>query len=338
MRNPNGYGTVYKLSGKRRNPYIARITIGWKQISSQTIKQQYRTLGYFKTKKEALLALAKYHTENTFDLNTISLSEIYHQWSLQHYQNIQAKTKKGYETAYQKLSPYYQMPFCELKTIHFQKVIQEQSLTRSTAAILKILLNQLYQYAMKNDIVQKNYAKFIEVPKAQTKKKQIFTDVEIQKLWDSLSTMDTPYLDSILILIYTGFRIGELLALTRFHVDLEHQLIVGGGKTQAGKERIVPIHSKIAPLIERRCQQSCEKLFPISYRSYINHFKKILEQLQIQDKTPHSTRHTFATLMLRAGADKKAIQQIIGHANYTTTANIYTHLDEQDLKNAINCI
>ena len=94
----------------------------------------------------------------------------------------------------------------------------------------------MYKYALENDIVNKKYSEFIILGKDDKKEKEIFTDVEIQKLFDNIEIRCA---SDILILIYTGFRIQELLNLSKFDVDFNKKIIAGGLKTQAGKNRIV---------------------------------------------------------------------------------------------------
>ncbi|MDR0406313.1 MAG: site-specific integrase [Clostridiales bacterium] len=223
-----------------------------------------------------------------------------------------------------------------------------QPLSRSTKTKVRILCGLLYKYAMQNDICNKNYACFIKLPKAEKTEKSIFTDLEIKRLESNVSI---PYADTILILIYTGLRISELLELSRFGVDLKAMTITGGLKTDAGKNRTVPIHPKILPYIKKYYDDGCDRLItksretgdknnkkivsgvPITAKYYRKSiFAPIMEQLGIVGKTPHATRHTCATLLARAGADTNAIKMILGHSDYAFTADTYTHTDVNFLK------
>lgn len=335
MRNPNGYGTVYKLSGNRRRPWIAKVPNGFGRTNSGKAKQLYKIVGYYETQQAALIALAEYNNGGVPVYADITLNDVYQMWSPSHYETISRKTKLGYEGAYKKLEPLYNVHFRDLKTLHYERLLKD--VPYSVAKMAKITLNLMYQYALKNDIIDKNYAKLITLSKPQSKTREIFSDSEIAKLWQNV---EREYVDTILILIYTGFRIGELLVLSKFNVDLSNGIITGGLKTEAGKNRTVPINHKILPLVKARYDNADEsgRLFSISYRQYYERFKMVLSQLGITGKTPHSTRHTFATLMARNGANIKALQEIIGHADYATTANIYTHLNDDDLKAAIEKI
>lgn len=151
-------------------------------------------------------------------------------------------------------------------------------------------------------------------------------------------------MDTILIMIFTGLRIGELLILKPDYIDLNNRTITGGIKTDAGKNRIIPINHKIMPFIENRLSQNNEYLVindlggKMKYDNYYREkFQPIMEQLNMKHK-PHDCRHTFATLMSNSDANKTAIKKIIGHSSYVTTEKIYTHKDIEELRNAIDLI
>lgn len=165
-----------------------------------------------------------------------------------------------------------------------------------------------------------------------------FSDIAIKKLIDAAETDE--WTNTILILNYTGMRIAELLKLTKFDVDFNSGFTTGGIKTDAVKDRLIPIHPNINKYIEYWMDKDDDTEYLISRngtRVLVNYYRKdlhypALEKLKLRKLTPHSTRHTFGTLMSRAGADTIAIQKIIGHADYSTTANIYTHKNLEELK------
>lgn len=141
-------------------------------------------------------------------------------------------------------------------------------------------------------------------------------------------------------------RISEMLELTRFNVNLEEGLITGGIKTDAGKNRVIPIHPKILKHIKRRydkngdtlicCDKTGKKISTKRYRDKM--YYPALKTLKIRKLTPHACRHTFGTLMAEAGVETTSIQKIIGHSDYSITANVYTHLEVEVLRKAINKI
>lgn len=337
MRNPNGFGSVYKLSGKRRRPWIARVTTGW----SLDNKQEYYTIGYFETRAKGIRALSEYHKNPIAERGDVTLGTIYEEWSKGKYDKVSDKTVEMYNSAWNHLKPLSKEKVRDIKTSHLQEIINNMKLSRSSCQKVKILAGQLLKYAMADDIINKNYAEFVSLPPSEGKEKEIFSDIEIKAIEDNT---DDPWVSTILILIYTGMRIGELLTLTKFNVDMKQGLIKGGLKTEAGRNRTIPIHHKIKPQISRWMTSESEylinregkKIRTDYYRKYL--YYPALERLGIRKLTIHTTRHTFATLMANAKVDTKSIQEIIGHSDYSTTANIYTHLDIESLRKAINSI
>lgn len=344
MRNPNGFGGTSKLSGKRRRPYVARITVGWELVDGKAV-QKYQTIGYFEKRKDAIDALADYRKNPIPMKADITLAELYDEWSAGKYEYISRSTVDSYKAGWKHLSKFGKVIFKELRTAQIQKVIDachKAGMSRSSLEKIKVVATMLYGYAMQNDIVNKNYAEFVRLPKAEKEEKQIFTDLEIAKLEKAEGS---PWVDTILILIYTGMRINELLSLTRFGVDLDKQTLTGGLKTDAGKDRVIPIHPKIFKHIKAWYDKNGDYLIcndkgkHISDKMYREKFYyPALKALEIRELNPHCCRHTFASLMRKAGADTKAIQKLIGHSKYSFTADTYTHTDIEELKNAIQKI
>ncbi len=188
---------------------------------------------------------------------------------------------------------------------------------------------------MENDIINKNYAEFIKVAKFEKKEKRIFSKAEINALWEN---SDDKRVQAILMMIYTGFRIGEITALTVDSINLDKGYIIGGEKTKAGKNRIVPIPPNIPELIDFLQQWVSNvrkgRLFPMSvgkFRDDIFYAGLTYCRINSDDLTPHCTRHTFASLSAASGMRPENLQKIIGHSDYSTTAEIYIHQDLETL-------
>lgn len=352
MKLPNGYGTVYKLSGNRRKPWIARVTTGFepainKKTGKEYLKQLCQTIGYYEKQKDALDALSKHRFDPLAPkANTKTLQQVYDEWSKSAFKELSHQTENNYKAGWNFLVRYAKIPFNNLRTKHFQDVIdecKESGKSKSTCEKIKIVANLLYKHAIPNDICKKNYAQYIKLGKFEKKEKEIFSDIELKKIEDSVDMIE--WADTIMILIYTGVRINEMLLLTKFSVDLKEWTIIGGLKTEAGKDRTIPIHKKIQPIIKKWYDKNGERLIcnekgkRIGYRKYSDDFyKPTLKAMGVRELTPHSCRHTCATLLAKAGVDTLAIQKIIGHASYSTTADNYTHTDIEYLRKAMNMI
>ena len=162
--------------------------------------------------------------------------------------------------------------------------------------------------------------------------KKPFTARQIGKLWRAVESVDG--VKDVLILIYTGMRVGEYLALTPRDVNLRQRYInIKKSKTLAGIRKI-PIHNKILPiLIERKSEGKicpCEK-----YDAFRRLFDRAMKTLRMHH-TPHECRHTLATLLDRSGANDTAVKMILGHARIGVTKGVYTHKTLADLRKAIN--
>lgn len=337
MRNSNGYGSVIKLGGKRRRPYAVRVTVGWNDEG----KQIYKYISYHEKKKDAQVALAEYN-KNPYDIDSakITFQEIYYQIVKKEFADLTHRTVRNYKTSYKYCKPLYNMAFKEIKLNHLQGVIDEVE-SVAMATLTKILIQKLYKYALENDITTTDYAQYIKLPKKQAvTKKTPFTREEINFIWDNFDTIRNA--DLILILLYTGMRIGELLEIKKENVYLEERYMIGGLKTEAGRDRIIPIHKRILPLIEKWMGKSNspylitnKQNLQLSYDSFRKHYLKAFLADTNFVHTIHDTRHTFISEMARLGINNLIIKRIVGHSDKDVTEH-YTHKNLDDLLEAID--
>jgi len=335
MKNPNGYGSISKLSGKRRRPFIVRITTGFDINGRQIMK----VLGYYHTQAEAIKALANYN-DNPYDinLNDITLKEMLDRFMENKKGKVEKSSLKSYRVWYNYLRPLYSKRMKDIRTFELQNFINSLShLSTGSLKLVKSFIRMLFKDAMEMDIINKDYSEYIKLPKyKKVIERKIFTEEEIALLWDNIKVLE--YADTILILIYTGMRINELLKLEKKNVNLENNTITGGSKTDAGKNRIIPIHPKILPLIIKRMENKTDYLIPnkkeTNYYEYNNfrqnEFVKIMEQLGMEH-TIHDTRHTFATMISDVSDNENAITGIIGHTNINMTKK-YTHTNIEKMR------
>ena len=350
MQNPNNYGSVYKLQGRRRKPWIARITVGWTTTinnrGEEVPKQIYQTIGYFATKQEGMDALALHRVQPVSPRANMTMGELYKEWTSMKYQYIGQSTINNYRAAWKHLSKYENVAAKEIRTAHLQSVIDQcfkAKMSRSTLEKIRIVAVLLFNYAIENDILNKNYAEYIKLPKAEKVKKERFTDVEIKRIEESIP--GNPWANTVLIMIYTGLRISEMLNLTVFNVDMANGVITGGIKTDAGKDRIIPIHPKILKYVKEWHDKKGDRLICddkgkfLSVKKYrTKMYYPALQAANVRQLTPHACRHTFGSLMAEAGVEPINTQKLMGHADYSTTANTYTHLEIEALKKAIERI
>ena len=264
-------------------------------------------------------------------------------WSKEHYKRVSEKRIKILISIYDNhLSFFNKFIFKDIKLIIIQDFFNNINLSTGFIKEIKAMLNMIYLFAVKNDIVEKNIIEFIELRKHKPKiQRRVFTDEEINILWNN---MEFEFVDTILIMIYTGLRINELLNLKVNDIDLENKkLFVTKSKTEAGI-RTIPINNQILKLITDRMKNNSEYLIThkkkkVLYNLFRVAFKNVLEKIGINDHTIHDCRHTTATLLSNAGANPVSIANILGHTDYAKmTAKVYTHKSETELKKAMDLI
>jgi integrase len=348
MKNPNGYGSIVKLGGKRRKPFAARVTRSW-EIDEKTgkVKQIYDYIGYFKSRPEAMIALAEYNKDPyDIDKKKITFGELFELWVSEKFPTIDKdsdrQNKNAYTMAYNHSHDLHHLKFIDVRKVHMQEAINECEKGYSTKSKMKVLYTQLYKFAMENDLVDKDYSQFVTVPENEKEtSRKPFSAKEIELLWKNL---DKDTVDTVLIMIYTGLRPGELVLIENENINLEERYMRGGIKTKAGKNRVIPLNKKILPLIEKRMDPNQKYLMvnskggKMSYPTFRkDRFAPLMKELKLKHKA-HDCRHTFATLMDNAGANKLSIKRIMGHASQDITDQVYTHKDIEELIKAIDLI
>lgn len=323
LKRANGTGSVYKLQGRRRRPWVA--------AKNRVI------IGYYETKTSAMEALERLTGRTLDERYNMTFADVFQAWKEEHFPSIGEKSHRAYLRSYDVFAPLHNKQFRSLRTADFQAVL-DPHLTKSHSAVskYKILLTQMSEWAVREEICTTNFAKFVRLNENTTKEKQVFTEAEIEAI--RASNRETAKI--ILMLIYTGMRIGELFSLRK--EDFHGTYVVGGSKTEAGRNRIIPIRAEGIPLFEYFSQVSDTLLLdgyvgqhtPDNFRR--RDYYPLLDDLGIPRKPPHVTRHTFTSWAVKSGVKPEILQKILGHQDYSTTANIYTHVDAETLVRAIN--
>lgn len=352
MRLPNGYGSVYKMSGARRNPWAVRITTGWEiDPETQKTKQKYKFVGYYATRKEALAALADYNqSPYDVDASKITLGEVYEKWSAEFYPQTSKRNSDGLK---------YSWTLCVKDGIdkekisnitldRLQRLFDSSDKNFPTLRKVKILLNAVYKYAVIHDYIpqDKNRISYIKIKAGNPNKidRNIFTRAEIEKIWEI--SPSNRYYTVVLILIYTGLRINELLSLKKEDVNLQsHTFKIVSSKTAAGV-RTVPIADKIYPFFCDWMDHSPADLLicnehgqKMTYDNFIRaFFRPLIKDAKMGEHHIHDTRHTCISMLAAAGVDERIIKKIVGHKGQGVTEAVYTHFDYMELLDAINKI
>lgn len=333
MRRGNGEGSVFKLSGKRRKPWATRITVGYEDDG----KQIYKYVGYYSTKTEAKNALREYLI-NPFNLDhkNAKLINIFKEWEKT--SDLAETTLRSYQSAFNQAKLLHNMNMRDIKAIHVEKTMEDMK--PHMRSVFKNAMGKVYAYAVRHEIVDRDIMSLISVKTShiETKEKTPFTIEEIEKL----RSFKHPLNDTALILLYTGMRISELLEIKRENVFLDERYMIGGTKTAAGKNRIIPIHDEIFDLVKKRYEDGHKYLITRNgkkenYGTYRIHYWNKMNSVLDAKHTPHDTRHTFTTFADRCGMNKVALKRILGHTLSDITDH-YTHKNLDELKAEINKI
>ncbi len=333
MKNPNGYGSVVKLSGNRRKPFWVRKTVGWNEKGHP----KYETIGYYATREEGMIVLAEYN-KNPWDIDgsKATFAEVHEMWLEKKYPKLGAANQKLLTTAHNWTKPLWDMKYKDIKSFHMQECIDKCDKSSSLKSAIKNLFGHLDKFALEIDLIQKAYSQLLQAVPTPESSKLPFTDDEVNLLWEH---KDDPWVDTVLIFLYTGFRISELIDLKCADVNLEERTMTGGTKTAAGKGRIIPIHSRIFPLIERRYNEGNEYLLSwknkkVAVENYRIYWKRVMDDLGM-NHTPHECRHTFRSRLDSANANKRCIDLMMGHKSKDVGERVYTHKTLEELKEAI---
>ena len=336
-RLPNGFGSIKRLSGKRRRPYICLPPT--KTYSDNGSPIYDCIIGYYETYDEAYLALSDYN-KNGFSDNSITFAQVYDKWFEDKYVKNQSRQYsesmiRSSKSAYENCKSIQNMPISRIKLENLQKILDNCRLKRASQEIIVNLMHSVFSYAIKYDYIEKDYSQFVQIRIANDDEKGVpFTDKDIAVLWQNKADKAVQI---ILILIYTGFRINELSTVK---LDVKNRCFIGGLKTKAGKDRKVPIHHAIWNF----CTAFNSSTFNASkFRN--RHFYPVMEKLGMdtaesgEKHTPHDCRHTFSYLCDKYGVDDTAKHLIMGHAlSGDVEKTVYTHRTFNDLQTEVEKI
>ncbi|WP_443658896.1 tyrosine-type recombinase/integrase [Dialister hominis] len=340
MRKPNGYGSIKKLSGNRRRPFVFVISVEGKQKSVQ----------YFTTQVEAEIFQADYnklHFHRSLPAHQITLAELYHRWLPAHTANTNPSqsTLDSYTNSFKHLVPLHYEPIQNLKYADYQKILdsmRKSGLSYSSCKKVRSLISLLEKYAVKIELINKCYAPLLSIGKNKAvRPHHPFSRQKINLLWVHC---DEPGVDTVLILLYTGMRVGEMLALQKTDVNIRQGYIrITKSKTASGI-RTIPIHHRIFPLIVRRMKSSGSSLIADSegkqydYSCYCIIWREVMHSINADGHTTHDCRHTVATLLDNAGANETAKRRILGHTGGDVTERVYTHKNIRQLRKCIELL
>ena len=230
----------------------------------------------------------------------------------------------------------------------------------SVNGIITVIQNSLKLAYMLGEVKEYSANK-IKRPKAKEKEVSCFTLSEQKRIECAVLSGKKPKLFGIVLCLYTGLRIGELLALEWSDIDFNKGTITVSktchdGRGENGKmcritdtpktassKRAIPIPKQLLPLLKEKKRNSLSKYViettkgePVRVNSYQRSFETLQKKLGIEKKGFHSLRHTFATRALECGMDVKTLSEILGHKNAPVTLNRYAHSLQEHKQEMMN--
>lgn len=355
-RLPNGFGRITELKNPAlRNRFRVTVTVG-KDGLGKPIGKLLKPNAYFKTYNDAYAALVEYN-KNPYDLdNIMTVNELYEKWSTSYFKTLKSQSSmRTVTSAWAYCSSVYSVNIRELNSRHIKYCMEHGEVvtnneTRSPSpnikARIKSMFNLMLDYAMEYELIDKNCARTFNVSeeikqevKTTVKDHISYTDEEIELLWNNVN--EVAYADVLLIQCYSGWRPQELGLIEVENVNINEWFYIGGMKTSAGTNRMVPIHSRIRPLVKKRYEEAIllnskyllnsEKTAKsgnstfLSYDKYRYQFNKLVKQLGLNPAhRTHDGRKFFITKAKEYNVDEYAIKYIVGHTISDLTEKVYT--------------
>jgi integrase len=366
-RLPNGFGQISEIKNRNlRKPFRAMISVG-KDSNGRPICKPLKPESYFSTYNDAYAALVEYN-KNPYDLEpSITMKELYEKWLVEYEKTV--KSIRPVQSAWSYCSAVYNMRVKDIRARHVKSCMDEglskirgvkKTPNASMKNQIKSLFNLMLDYALEYELVDRNYSRTFKLTEetikeiVTVKNEHIpFTDEEMDLLWQHVD--DKMLVDVILIQCYSGWRPQEVGLLELRNVDLENGTFSGGMKTDAGTDRVVPIHPKIRHLVERKYKEAQElgspyllnyvnpdarrKSIALTYARYQKGFCMIRDELNFNPAhRPHDGRKHFVTMAKKYGVDEYAIKYMVGHKISDITEKVYTQREFEWLKQEIEKI
>ena len=247
----------------------------------------------------------------------------------QYSESSKALTRAGFKNC----TSLHDKPFVSLRHSDLQQVIDSCPLKHASLETIVSLFHQMYAFADREGICDKDYSANVKINIADDDEHGVpFSEDELQVLWQH---QEDPVVEFLLIMCYSGYRIA---AYKTMEVNLAERYFQGGVKTKAGKNRIVPIHSTILPLVKRRLEKD-SGLLTVSSFTFRRYMSDKLDALNLPRHTPHDCRHTFAWLCEKYGVSENDRKRMLGHSFKSDITNaVYGHRTVEELRAEIEKI
>lgn len=353
-RLPNGFGQITELKGRNlRNRFRVMVTVG-KNEYGKPIQKLLKPQAYFETYNKAYEALVEYNRSPYSLDEKITVADLFAKWFEEYSRDISPSSKRTITAAWKYCETLHTIPVQALRAYHIKEVMGDVKSPHVKGRI-KSVFNLMLDYAVEHELVTNNVARTFNISKDVIKEQQIqmkehiaFTENEIGILWDNI---DMPFVNIILLSIYSGFRPQEICDLKTENISIGRKQMIGGIKTEAGIDRIVPIHPRIRGIVQDLYESAKDleaehlinvtdarncRMGKLTYDKYQYRFTNIIKELGLNENhRPHDGRKTFITLAKKYQLDEYAIKKIVGHAVNDITEKVYTERDPEWLYDEI---
>ena len=306
-----------------------------------------------KDPKEVLFKISQYKEKEE---NGLSFEEVAEAWRTKYEKEVEYYTYTKTKAAYTRIKDWFKDKYIKQITpqeiADFLEDLANKSYAKKTVNNHKAILSNIFNYAAAKQYISNNPVTFIKTPKKlKQTRRELPSDEDINKVKNSIHC-EFGFL--ALFLMYTGCRKGEALALQFKDIDLENKKIkitksvyfesdkpkIKQPKTDAGI-REIPLLNALIPYLPKGNKEdyvfSPDGKRPYGQSTFNRHWDKYQEQSGVSC-TPHQLRHAYATMLYEAGIDEKLAQELMGHADISTTQNIYTHIRTSRLNTAADML
>ncbi len=346
----NGQGSVYQLPNGK---YKAVVILGYYKGDDGKKRKKTRSK-VFDKKKDAIASISDLQKAQKVETKrAITFKKLYDEWLPTHRAGKQ--TLDCYKAAIKYFEPVWSMRVQDIDVDDLQECIDDCPHGKRTKQNMKAVCGLVYKYGIPRHVIPENLnlATYLHVDGDSAAHREAFSAEQIEKIKKACGKV--PHAEDIYCMIYLGFRPSEFLSLTADSYDSARDCLVGGAKTQAGKGRAVTISPKIKSLISHRVASggylfsNGGKQWPLKDWTE-DAFYPALDAIGIDNPvveiaggkkrhqyTPHSCRHTFATLLKRVSGSDKDKQELIGHAS-AEMLRYYQDAPVDDLKRITDMI
>lgn len=327
----NGQGCVYKLPNGK---YQAIVTRGY-VLDENGKRHLKRRTKVFDKKKDAILALPDLMRERQSETVRLwTFKEVFDKWIPTH--KAGKSTIGNYTAAVKYFDDLFFVLFADIDIDDLQECIDDCPRGRRTKENMRACVGLMYKFAIPRHATRDNLnlSEYLSVDGDAAAHRSSFDDAQIKQIINAAQSGTVPYAEEVMCLVFLGFRPSEFLQLTSESYNKEKRYLTGGAKTEAGKGRTVTVSPLIASFIESRADQG-GPLFrnPEGKVWGLKHFTEkafypALESIGIDNPivtiggglkrhkyTPHSCRHTFATLMKKVEGAEKDKLELMGHTS-----------------------